>query len=694
MSIKVAIQAAKKNQDSLLDKTNVVSVGVGLKNMLNKKGKVKRQTPCVVVGVSKKLPEVGIMSADLVPQDVDDVPISVQEMGVIRAHEVDTTAKHRPIFPGISIGHYQITAGTFGCVVVKDGQEMVLSNNHVLAACFDDETEVLVENGFKKWSDISMDDKFATLNTTNGKLEYQIAEKIHKYYYNGDLIHFKGKSIDCVVTPNHRMWAKRTYKSGLPDHCTERSFDFITAGEISAAMKLKKSLSFEFTDKAKWNCLTLDAVTIPKVAYDKGRDRNIGSFDANKWFEFLGWYLADGSYTRNKSNGAYIISIRSTKTENINYLSSLLSDLGLTPQILKCGAVQVNSKQLFLYLKQIGRSGTKHIPSDVKQLHPDNLQKLLDGYIRGDGFSTQANQIGAVSKSKQLSDDMQEIMFKLGMSVRQSTIYGSPYNPDGIYYRVDSRKRSSLRLQSSPETIPYSGYVYCATVPNGTLLTRRNGYLIWSGNSNDASVGDAIYQPGTYDGGSSADQIGTLYDFVPITMSGAGGGGGDPPAPPAPPTCGIAKKAAGAANLVAKGLGRKHRLMAYNSQASPNYFDAALATMNVEYKRDIPHIGVPSAVGTPTLGMDVQKFGRTTLYTTGVINQISVTVNVSYGGSKIARFEDQLVMGPMSAGGDSGSTVYDMDGNLVALLFAGSDQTTICSPISRVFEALNIKLPT
>ena len=44
------------------------------------------------------------------------------------------TNNHRPPFPGISVGHYQVTAGTLGCFV-KDGKgkTYVLSNNHVLA---------------------------------------------------------------------------------------------------------------------------------------------------------------------------------------------------------------------------------------------------------------------------------------------------------------------------------------------------------------------------------------------------------------------------------------------------------------------------------------------------------------------------------------------------------------------------------
>jgi len=48
--------------------------------------------------------------------------------------------------------------------------------------------------------------------------------------------------------------------------------------------------------------------------------------------------------------------------------------------------------------------------------------------------------------------------------------------------------------------------------------------------------------------------------------------------------------------------------------------------------------------------------------------------------------------GAMSAGGDSGSVVLDMEKNIVGLLFAGSDQTTIMNRIQNVFTLLNIGL--
>ena len=46
----------------------------------------------------------------------------------------NSLARHRPPFPGISVGHYRITAGTLGCFVADQKDKVyILSNNHVLA---------------------------------------------------------------------------------------------------------------------------------------------------------------------------------------------------------------------------------------------------------------------------------------------------------------------------------------------------------------------------------------------------------------------------------------------------------------------------------------------------------------------------------------------------------------------------------
>jgi hypothetical protein len=131
MSLIAQVQQAKSaNQASLLTRPNVIGVGVGYKVS----GSQPTGELCVVVLVRRKLPLVSLHEADLIPREVAGVRTDVFEVGDLRPLTA-YTERHRPAPGGVSLGHYQITAGTLGCVVRdrKTGARMILSNNHVLA---------------------------------------------------------------------------------------------------------------------------------------------------------------------------------------------------------------------------------------------------------------------------------------------------------------------------------------------------------------------------------------------------------------------------------------------------------------------------------------------------------------------------------------------------------------------------------
>jgi hypothetical protein len=92
------------------------------------------------------------------------------------------------------------------------------------------------------------------------------------------------------------------------------------------------------------------------------------------------------------------------------------------------------------------------------------------------------------------------------------------------------------------------------------------------------------------------------------------------------------------------------------------------------------------------VGMRVQKTGRTTNYTLGRITAINATINVGYGGGRVARFRDQIVTTNISAGGDSGSLVTTEDNIAVGLLFAGSSIATIINHIENVRSLLRVEV--
>ncbi len=125
-----AKQAKELYKAKLFRLPNVVGVGVGYREM----GGEQTDELSVKVLVSQKLPRYALDDSKSVPRDMAGAKTDVVEVGILRAQE-ERTDRWRPAPPGVSIGHYQITAGTFGAVVYDrvTGDRLLLSNNHVLA---------------------------------------------------------------------------------------------------------------------------------------------------------------------------------------------------------------------------------------------------------------------------------------------------------------------------------------------------------------------------------------------------------------------------------------------------------------------------------------------------------------------------------------------------------------------------------
>jgi len=141
----MAVQQRREMELLALD--NVVGVAPSLKVA---GGKPTDQWSLTVL-VDRKLPKNKLDKEAVVPAQIDGVVTDVVEVGEIEA--LAFNARMQPAPPGFSLGHHDITAGTFGCLV-RDlrhcdcppadqcrggpspdaaGDYLILSNNHVLA---------------------------------------------------------------------------------------------------------------------------------------------------------------------------------------------------------------------------------------------------------------------------------------------------------------------------------------------------------------------------------------------------------------------------------------------------------------------------------------------------------------------------------------------------------------------------------
>ena len=264
----------------------------------------------------------------------------------------------------------------------------------------------------------------------------------------------------------------------------------------------------------------------------------------------------------------------------------------------------------------------------------------------------------------------------------RSGIVGLPVSLDGVPVTVHVTGRimalSDPTKRKRPAPMGYS--VGHPAITAGTIGARvrdalgrvyilSNNHVL--ANSNGASIGDPAYQPGPFDGGTSADQIATLSDFQVIAFNGAN-------------------------NSVDAAIALSSVAVLDNAVPS----DDGYGMPNSAIFGDANGDGVFDDRNA-LLGLNVQKYGRTTRLTHGQITGVNATVTVCYAASdfvctKSARFVDQLIISPagFSNGGDSGSLIVTDDANLnpVGLLFAGSATITIANRIDVVLNRFGVTI--
>lgn len=222
-------------------------------------------------------------------------------------------------------------------------------------------------------------------------------------------------------------------------------------------------------------------------------------------------------------------------------------------------------------------------------------------------------------------------------------------------------------------------------IKTGELLILSNNHILANatdGKDGRAALGDAIYQPGSYDGGSEKDKIADLVRFVPLIRSEKKA------------DCPVAAGAAKIGSKLVHILKPNYDLQFVKRSRGSNIIDAALArpVSPDAISPDILEIGRPQGITTVEIGGKVMKSGRSSGKTAGSVTAIGVSLQVELNDTEVGMFSDQVVSDMISKGGDSGSLVLDEGMRAVGLLFAGSEKYTIFNHLNNVLTKLDIEL--
>jgi predicted nucleotidyltransferase len=387
----------------------------------------------------------------------------------------------------------------------KQYQEWKKSRNPERAAleakygydCYSDDTEFLTDHGWKKFDDIQENEKLATVyigesfsHRKFGKMEYQIPTERFDGSFNGNMYHLYGYHIDTLVTPNHRMLIRKVErKSG-------KTFEW----ELCEASNLPD---------------TFEIMMAPEPVTKKYKLPGILKNQPIKEMTFmrlLGWYLSDG--TCSISNGK-IKDIRISQKKGGRLCQSLTKFSKKYKKAANCSLYKYNisgnnnsfrKNDIIEYIlsvrdktiretiyKECGHSKEKRIPFWVFSLSKSLKEVLLDAAVAGDGTirSCGYNSIIYYSSSKLLANDIQELAMSCGF---ETSLYGPyKYEDDKCeMYQVHINKNAPrikrlVRSKNVKKVAVQNQRFVCFSVPNGTLITRRNGHVGIHGNCKHGS---------------------------------------------------------------------------------------------------------------------------------------------------------------------------------------------------------------
>jgi replicative DNA helicase len=375
----------------------------------------------------------------------------------------------------------------------KDGRPTLYSIN----GCHDAETEVLTFDGWIKHCELKPEQLVACFDVDTELISYQMPSELHKYEYRGEMCWFKGKAMDIMVTPEHRMLIKPDWEL-KPDNGTQIGraskfrngcWNFLLAGEINkgSAYLLPKSAEF----------LHQDAVP-ERIDFD-------GGYEAEAFFSLIGWFVSEGCIVMK--------SIQLCQAdENSQPIRELVKRLNLV-----CGekVTQWRPTEKPLYQMRVhksehpdlarffvehcgGKSATKKLPGIVWKASRIQKQRVFDAMIAGDG-SVSRKGYKYYTCSAQLADDMMRLAIELGCKATRR-FYKSDnekWQDKYVVYIMPNKKTEWLMPVNKQKQF-YDGFVYCLTVPTGAYLTRRNGSMAITGNSahfrNKADFGIVVHR--------------------------------------------------------------------------------------------------------------------------------------------------------------------------------------------------------
>lgn len=335
--------------------------------------------------------------------------------------------------------------------------------------CYDKDTQVLTNNGFKYFKDLTTEDKVAQYNMETFEVDFVKPLDYIVKPFKGKMHHYKSRQCDLMVTPNHDILVKLNNNKS----------------PWSRWRKVKSSQGI-------WG----KNFSMPTSGYKK----------TGKPFTFLDRLLialqADGSLMgtcpSNKNTQNFYFTFSLTKERKIQRLKWILDELNLPyiERIKPNGSTKINGSLKgrvdFNVIEKIKNFSYINI-EEIDAEWGEQFIEELSHWDCHKPHQENRNHITYYNTNVKSIDKIVEICsvsgFRTCKHISKPVDYRPNHTVPGGYIPKTKKALYSLNITKANKTtypyvkeVDYDGMVYCVTVPWGNIITRRNQHVAVSGN--------------------------------------------------------------------------------------------------------------------------------------------------------------------------------------------------------------------
>ncbi len=373
---------------------------------------------------------------------------------------------------------------------------------NIYGPCFSDDTQVLTQSGFKNIKDFKKGDKIYTLNPETHEVEITKVTMTQKYHTD-ELFKFKSKSVDFLVSPEHKIYGRTSTDFQLKPaewfrKRIGRPYGMIRLARHKVYNKTSNASSYP-EEFSMHPFIDSDHIVKDNKVRDYTHPHSKPfpiQYKSEDMIEFMGWFITEGcitqSFPKYRTHGQIIISQDiQANPEYYNQIVNLLTRMGIPFGHSKFGCFFTSRLFSNFITQEIGNgSGVKHLPKFVfDDAFPMAWRKLLfDTLMKGDGHKHGRRYS---TKSETLKDDMLHLCFLLGHRA-QARFYDQCWrvniqtgnrNPSVKYKDISIRKTDAD--------------VFCITTQkNHIVYAGRNGTFNWIGQCDNFNPEECHVVPG------------------------------------------------------------------------------------------------------------------------------------------------------------------------------------------------------